>query len=107
MTAALRADDTTDILPFDKPGPTLDERWAAALEDIAESIGRLADFFAPAPKDKVGTGHVARLLGVTPTRVGQMATKGIIPKGCVVAGTGKGKPWKFYRDRIDEWVESR
>jgi hypothetical protein len=30
-----------------------------------------------------------------------------VPKHCLVKGTGSGKPWKFYREHIDRWLDSR
>lgn len=32
---------------------------------------------------------------------------GKIPTSCIVAGTGNGKLWKFYRVRIDAWIKKR
>jgi hypothetical protein len=97
------------------------ERIALATERIAQhleatgpdhhactaSVVRLADHLAPSPSALVGTPYVAHALGQTTTWVADMARKGTIPKGCVVPGTGTGKPWKFYRDRIDAWLKSR
>jgi hypothetical protein len=90
------------------------ERIAESLEAIrsdnhtlAASVARLADHLAPTPSALVGTRHVAGALGQTTTWVADMARKGTIPKGCVVPGTGTGKPWKFYRDKIDAWLKSR
>ena len=71
------------------------------------SLARIADALDPKPPDVVDSPYVAGHLGCTTTRVAQMARAGDIPKSCIVAGTGNGKPWKFYRDRIDRWIESR
>ncbi len=78
-----------------------------SLSSIASDLRRLADHFAPAPGDKVGSPYVATALGQTTTWVAEMARTGTIPKGCVVEGTGNGKPWKFHRAKIDEWIRSR
>ena len=67
----------------------------------------VADAIAPQPNDLVGTPYVARRLGCTAVWVAEMARDGTIPAQCVVAGTGNGKVWKFYRDRIDRWIASR
>jgi hypothetical protein len=77
------------------------------LRAIADGIGRLADALAPQPDSIVGTPHVARRLGCSTVWVAELARQGRIPKGCLVPGTGNGKPWKFYRDRIDDWLKSR
>jgi hypothetical protein len=77
------------------------------LAEIGADIKRLADHFAPAPSDIIGTPHLANRLGCTPTWIAQMVRSGEIPKGCIVPGSGKGKQWKFYRLRIEEWLASR
>ncbi len=74
---------------------------------VAELLSRIADALAPQPQEVVGTPHVARRLGCTTTWVSEMVRNGQVPKGCLVPGTGNGKPWRFYRDRIDAWIGSR
>jgi hypothetical protein len=61
----------------------------------------------PPPKHKVDSSYVAERLDCTTVYVAEMARKGVIPNDCVVPGTANGKPWKFYRDRIDHWISSR
>lgn len=76
------------------------------LASIAESIKRIADHLVPPPSDCMDSSEVARLLGgCTTTWVAEMARAGKIPKHCVVAGTGNGKPWKFHRGQIERWIE--
>ena len=77
------------------------------LGKIESHLGRIADASAPAEQDVVGTPYVAKRLGQTTTWIAEMARRGLIPKSCVVAGTGIGKPWKFHRAKIDEWIETR
>lgn len=55
----------------------------------------------------VGTPYVSERLGCTSIWITEMVRRGIIPPACVVPGTGDGKPWKFYRTRIDEWIRRR
>jgi hypothetical protein len=74
---------------------------------VEASLARIANALDPKPPDVVDSPYVAGRLGCTTTRVAQMARSGDIPKTCVVPGTGNGKLWKFYRDRIDRWIESR
>lgn len=74
---------------------------------LVTEVRRIADHFDPPPPDKVDSGYVAGRLGCTNTWVAEMARRGEIPRGCIVPGTGDGKPWKFYRARIDAWIESR
>jgi hypothetical protein len=75
---------------------------------IRELLRRIADKADPQGDARpVGTPYVAKLLGQTPTWVAEMARVGTIPKGCVVAGTGNGKSWKFHRSKIDEWIKNR
>jgi hypothetical protein len=92
------------------------ERIAQALEALlhsgdlattAASASRLADHFSPAPSDILGTPAIARRLGCTTVWVAQLVRKGVIPRNCVVPGSGNGKPWKFFKDKIDAWLASR
>jgi hypothetical protein len=78
------------------------------LKDIAATLRRLAEVYAPEPSDIVGTGYIQRKLGfTTPVYVAELARKGSIPKACIVPGTGNGKLWKFRRKPVDQWLESR
>jgi len=70
-------------------------------------LRRIADAIAPEPEAVVGSPYVAGKLGCTTTWVSEMVRSGEVPKGCVVPGTGNGKPWKFYRDKVDAWIASR
>src|SRR5262249_23238041 len=79
----------------------------AGLTSLAADARRIADRLDPSPGDKVGTDYVGRKLDVTPTWVADMVRNGQIPKQAIVPGTGNGKPWKFFRDRIDAWIKSR
>jgi predicted DNA-binding transcriptional regulator AlpA len=79
----------------------------AAQSSIAADVKRIADALAPAPPDVVGTPYVAQKLGATTTWIADLVRQGEIPSRCLVPGTGNGKPWKFYRGRIDEWLTSR
>jgi predicted deacylase len=92
--------------------PTPSERIAAALErtlpllqTFVDDFHRLAEQLAPAPSQVVGTKYVAQRLDMTTVWVAEMARKGIIPKSCIIAGTGTGKLWKFDRTKIDRWIE--
>ena len=78
------------------------------FSSIAHSLKRIADKLDPLDDGKpVGTPYVAKLLGQTTTWVAEMARSGLIPKSCLVAGTGSGKPWKFHRSQIERWIEDR
>src|SRR5215468_10982007 len=86
------------------------ERIAAHLEvltSVATSLARISDHLAPSPAVVVGSRYVADRLGCTAVWVAEMARRGEIPRHCVVTGTGSGKPWKFYRGKIDQWIASR
>ena len=83
------------------------ERMTAAIEQFTAASCRIADRVAPEPGDVVGTPHLAQKLGCTVVWAGEMARKGDIPKSCIVPGTGNGKPWKFFRQRIEEWLIKR
>jgi hypothetical protein len=77
------------------------------LNILADSAERLSAHLTPAQSEIVDSGYVAGKLGCTTTWVSEMTRAGRIPKTCVVPGTGKGKLWKFYRGKIDAWIESR
>ena len=77
------------------------------LSDIQGNLHRLADQFAPTPSDIVDTPYVAKKLNCTTTWIAQQVRNGEIPKGCIVPGSGKGRQWKFYRRRIEEWLDNR
>ena len=77
------------------------------LAAVQADLKRLADHFDPQPPDIIGTSFLAAKLGCTPTWIAQMVRSGGIPKGCIVPGSGKGRQWKFYRSRIEDWLASR
>ena len=83
------------------------KRIAVALEALCTEGKRIADHVAPEPGDVVGTPYLAKQLGCSVVWAGEMARNGQLPKGCIVPGTGCGKPWKFYRKRIEEWINKR
>jgi hypothetical protein len=74
---------------------------------IGIDLKRIADHFDPPPPDKVGSDYVASRLGCTTTWIADLVRRGEIPPHCVVPGTGNGKPWKFFRSRIDSWITAR
>lgn len=82
-------------------------RLALALERLEQQVRRIGDQRDLATPDKVGTDYVANRLGWTAIWVAEQARDGRIPADCVVTGTGNGKPWKFYRRKIDAWIDSR
>lgn len=77
------------------------------LQRIEVQLARIADHFDPPPPDKVGTPYIAERLGCTTDYVAVMVREETIPLSCLVPGTGNGKPWKFFRKRIDNWIEQR
>jgi hypothetical protein len=92
------------------------ERIADALErgalspewkSIAASLARLTNHLVPDAPAVVGTPYVSRRLGCSAVWVAEMVRLEQIPKGCLVQGTGNGRPWKFHRAKIDEWMASR
>lgn len=77
------------------------------LDGIATDIRRVADTLAPSPPQMIGSGYISQKLGCSKAWITEMVRDGRLPKGCVVPGTGNGKPWKFYRREIDRWIERR
>jgi hypothetical protein len=86
---------------------TLLEKLVAALEQQTSSLERIADHLAPQPGDIVGTKYIAQKLGCTTAWISELVKLGEIPASCIVQGTGSGKPWKFHRRRVDEWIKGR
>ena len=80
---------------------------AGPLASVAADVRRIADRLDPPPPDIVDTVYVAEKLGLTVKRISQMALSGEIPAHCVVPGTGHGTYWKFFRSRIEPWIEAR
>ena len=78
-----------------------------AIVTIAGALKRIADHFDPPPPDVVDSVYVRQKLGCTTTWVAEMARNGDIPASCLVPGTGNGKPWKFYRSKIEKWIKER
>lgn len=83
------------------------EKLVAAIERQSYSLERVADRLAPQPGDIVGTPYIRERLGCTSAWITQLVKDGKIPCQCIVDGTGNGKPWKFYRRQIDEWIRTR
>jgi hypothetical protein len=77
------------------------------LAEVQADLRRLADHFDPPPPDIVDSPYIAALLGCTTTWIADQARNGTIPKICIVPGTGDGRPWKFYRRRMEEWLANR
>jgi hypothetical protein len=94
------------ILPFSLSQSDPAGELLATYRDIAHSLRRIADALAPTPPDLVGTPYVAQQSGRTTTRVTQWVQSGELPSHCVHSG-GDGFPYKFYREHIDKWLESR
>ena len=74
---------------------------------IASQLTRIADHFNPPPSDIVDSVYVSQKIGCTTTWVADLARNGSIPASYIVPGTGNGKPWKFYRSKIEKWLEER
>ena len=83
------------------------KRLADAAEQVEKQLRRIADHFDPPPPDIVDSQYIAGRLGCTTTWIADLTRKGDIPLSCIVPGTGNGKPWKFYRSRIDPWLATR
>ena len=77
------------------------------FSSLVAEIRRIADVMDPPPPDIVDSSYVAGRLCCTTTWIADLARQGKIPPGCLVMGTGDGKPWKFRRKAIDLWIASR
>lgn len=72
--------------------------------ELLSLFRRIADRLDPPPPDVVGSDYIATRLGCTATWIAEQARDGKLPARCIVPGTGRGKPWKFYRSQIDDWL---
>jgi len=89
-------------------GTAVPAQLLETLERIAIATQAIARAQRPGPQEPVvGTPFLARQLGCSFVWAAEMARKGEIPKSCILPGTGNGKPWKFYRERIEEWLNKR
>lgn len=86
---------------------TLAELIAGPLASVATDVRRIANQLDPPPPDLVDTSYVADKLGVSAKRISQLALAGEVPAAAIVPGTGEGKPWRFYRSKVDPWIETR
>lgn len=77
------------------------------FERIAAGIERLIDVLVPKTTELVGTEYIASKIGASKQWVGKMAEKGTIPKNCIAPKVSGGRVWKFYRDKIDAWLEGK
>lgn len=93
--------------PQAAPPTTADPALLEVLSSIDRSLKRIADKVDPPADRIVGTDYIARQLGCTETWIAEQARDGVIPKSCVVPGTGNGRPWKFYREKVEEWLKTR
>jgi hypothetical protein len=74
------------------------------VNELLTLFRRIADRLDPPPPDIVGTDYPAARLGCTETWIAEQARDGKLPPQCIVPGTGRGRPWKFYRTHIDAWL---
>lgn len=79
----------------------------AVMERLTAALERIANRIAPPPAAIVDSRWVADRLGCTTTWVADMVRSGELPRGCVVAGTGNGRPWKFHRAAVERWLATR
>ena len=86
---------------------SLSQNLLDLLSQMVFQLGRIANHFDPPPPDIVDTTYIANKLGCSTDWVAEMAREGEIPFSCVIPGTGDGKPWKFRRSRIDQWIVQR
>jgi predicted DNA-binding transcriptional regulator AlpA len=94
------------------------DRWKAAqrgqqpensvvLERLANAAEEIAKHLDPKPPEIVKSSYVARRFGCSIKWVGEMIRRGEIPKSCIAPGSGSGKQWRFYRSKIDRWIDSK
>lgn len=86
----------------------IDTRLMQSVDErIVTHLRRIADHFDPPNLESVGTSYIAQRLGVTPKWVGDLVRKGDIPSSCICPKSGNGNYWRFWKNRIDKWIEER
>ena len=83
------------------------ERLVIAIEENNRQIQRIADHVSPPKRASVTSSYVAERLGRSSRRVRDMARDGDIPKSCICPGSGDGNYWRFWKEKIDRWIEER
>lgn len=83
------------------------ENVSSSLEQIKPAIIRIADHFDPRQRSVVGTPYIAERLGVSVRWINDLIHKGEIPKSCICPQSGEGKYWRFWKEKIDLWIEGR
>jgi hypothetical protein len=91
--------------PVDVDFKQILERIATAAEGIHAELQRIGSHFQP--PEVVKSRFIAGRLGCSVKWVGDLVRTGQIPKNCIVPGTGDGKQWKFYRSKIEKWLEGQ
>lgn len=81
------------------------ERIARAAEGIYAELERVNNRFEP--PEIVKSSYVAGRFGCTIKWVGEMVRRGEIPKSCIAPGSGNGKQWRFFKSRIEKWLEKQ
>ncbi len=87
--------------------PSFDDGFVAMVAEIRSSLVRIADHFDPPERAVVGTKYISERLGVSVRWVGDLVRNGEIPKSCVCPQSGDGKYWRFWKDKIDEWINTQ
>jgi predicted DNA-binding transcriptional regulator AlpA len=80
------------------------ERLATAIEGIQAELQRINNRFEP--PEVVKSRYIAGRLGCSVKWIGDLARTGQIPKSCIVPGSGEGKQWRFYKSKIEKWLEN-
>jgi hypothetical protein len=79
----------------------------AELSAVSLSAARIANCLDPPLSQIIDSPSLAKQLDCSTTWIAQMARDRRIPASCIVPGTGSGKPWKFYRKQINDWLSNR
>jgi hypothetical protein len=77
------------------------------LKQIARAAEEIARHLEAKPPEIVKSSYVAGRFGCSIKWVGEMVRRGEIPKNCIAPGSGNGKQWRFYRSKIDRWIDSK
>lgn len=83
------------------------EKLASKMNEVESALKRMADHFDPPKRASVTSSYVAVRLGRTARWIGELARTGKIPESCICPRSGDGKYWRFWKDKIDDWIEKQ
>jgi hypothetical protein len=101
------ANDATTLLAVLQDIATSLRQANTLKSDVVAVLRQISYALTPVEPELVGTDYIAAKRGCTVIYVAQMAREGKIPARCIASGNGDGDTWKFYREKVDEWLSTQ